>query len=52
MDNINNYSGSTIAEKAINQRQKMLNLKERTTPFYIAPMYTETGLGMLRYGAS
>lgn len=52
MDSVNNYSGSTIAEKAINQRQKMLDLKGRTTPYYIAPMYTEAGLGMLRYGAS
>lgn len=51
IDDLNNYTGSTLAEKAANHRQKIYNLKDTTTPFYIAAMYNEGGEGVLRYGA-
>lgn len=51
IDDLNNYAGSTLAEKAANHRQKIYNLKDTTTPFYIAAMYNEGGEGILRYGA-
>ena len=48
MQNINNYTGTTIAQKAANQRSKSLP----STSYFIAPMYLDDGLGLLRYGAA
>ena len=48
MQNINNYTGTTIAQKAANQRSKSLPF----TSYFIAPMYLDDGLGLLRYGAA
>lgn len=48
MQNINNYPGTTIAQKAANQRSKSLPF----TSYFIAPMYLDDGLGLLRYGAT
>ena len=48
IQNINNYPGTTIAQKAANQRSKSLPF----TSYFIAPMYLDDGLGLLRYGAA
>ena len=48
IQNINNYTGTTIAQKAANQRSKSLPF----TSYFIAPMYLDDGLGLLRYGAA
>lgn len=48
LKNINDYTGTTIAQKAANQRSKGLPF----TSYFIAPMYSNEGVGMLRYGAT
>lgn len=48
VQSINNYSGTTIAQKAANQRSKSLPF----TSYFIAPMYLDDGTGLLRYGAA
>ncbi len=47
IEDINNYTGTTIAQKAADQRSKTLPF----TSYFIAPMYLNDGTGLLRYGA-
>lgn len=51
VDNLNNYEGATSSQRADNQHNKWKPLKSNTSPFYIAPWYTDNGAGALRYGA-
>ena len=48
MKDINSYSGTTVAQKAADQRTKPIPV----SPYFIAPMYLDDGLGLLRYGAA
>jgi len=48
IEDINNYTGTTIAQKAADQRSKGLPF----TSYFIAPMYSNEGVAMLRYGAT
>ena len=48
LKNINDYTGTTIAQKAADQRSKGLPF----TSYFIAPMYSNEGVAMLRYGAT
>ena len=48
---LDDYSGTTTIQKATDQRKKIFSYIRQTTPYFIAPMYLNDGLGILRYGA-
>lgn len=51
IDDLNSYTGETSSQKATSQHNKWKLRKSNISPFYIAPWYTDTGAGALRYGA-
>ena len=48
MKDISSYAGTTIAQKAADQRTKPIPV----SPHFIAPIYLDDGLGLLRYGTT